>query len=117
MLMIRSYWVNISNHPIKITQYLNFPVRGGNLCTYQCQSQGGGGGGSGNPQEFDYDVYPQGGDFDHFDRSITKSRREINQTFDRPFLPGGGDFDIFFRKCQNPHLCPTRPIPIVLGNF
>ena len=55
-----------------------------------------GGGGSGNPQEFDCDVYPQGGDFDHFDRSSTKSRRKINHTFDHRFLPGGGDFDIFF---------------------
>ena len=67
------------------------------------------GGGGGNPREIDCDVYPQGGDFDHFDLSITKSRREINHTFDHYFLPGGGDFDNFFRKCQNPHLCPTPP--------
>ena len=51
---------------------------------------------SGNTREFNCDVYPQGGDIDHFDRSITKSRREINNTFDHCFLPGGGDFDNFF---------------------
>ena len=36
------------------------------LCTYQCQARGGGGGGgSDNPREFDCDMCPQGGDFDH----------------------------------------------------
>ena len=55
--------------------------------------RGGGGRGSGNPREFDCDVYPKGGDFDHFDRSITKSRRKINHTFDHYFLPVVRDID------------------------
>ena len=51
---------------------------------------GGGGGGSGNPREFDCDVCPQGGDFDHLIfQLLTKRRREENHTFDHYFLPGG----------------------------
>ena len=42
--------------------------------------RGLGGGGSSNPQEFDCEVYSQGGDFDHSILSITKSRRVESHT-------------------------------------
>jgi len=68
--------------------------------------------GSGNPQGFDFNMYPRGGDL-----SITKSRREGNHNLDHCFLPGGGDFDnflIFLKKYQNPHPMPNPPFPLRL---
>ena len=69
--------------------------------------------GGGDPQEFDCDAYPQGGDFDRascinliFQFREKRSKPFVSANFENYFLPGGGDFAILFQKCQNPHATP-----------
>ena len=71
----------------------------------------GGGGGSGNPREFDCDVCPQGGDFDHLTFQLQREEEKKTILLTIIFCPGVGILIYFFRKCQNPHPLPDPPPP------
>ena len=72
---------------------------------------GGGGVGSGNPREFDCDVCPQGGDFDHLIVQLQREEEKKTILMTIIFCPGVGILIIFFQKCQNPHPMPApRPL-------
>ena len=53
---------------------------------------GWGGGGSGNPREFDCDVCPQGGDFDHLIFQLQREEKKKTILFDHYFFARGWGF-------------------------